>query len=408
MLHRFREPSETELIYVRTQTQVISRTTLRGALSRDQFQTALAALELRFAILRAVIRDGHFLEKPAERMTPVHWLAGQAVSIDQLYNDLLDRQLNLHEGLYEAHVIDHGDSADIFLLTSHAVTDATALLELHACLAFLCDGAVRGATPNVVDQPFPQSIDDAVARCLTALGIDPAQRRPAADFEGDFLQLPEQADSATGAFTHALARIVLAPARMRLISDAGHAHGVSVHAMLTAAFALAVRDVATAPAPQILMRASIDMRRRLHPHVAVELVFSAVTAHISHVADMSGSIFDIARAIQADIRSGTADGRILEDYVHYPSSFGQMREAPVALNISDMGAVTLHFPMTTLKVAGFEYATGWRKRYPNVSVTIHQGRLVATLTYIPEIISPETMTRLSAGVVAHLDAAAGL
>jgi len=35
------------------------------------------------------------------------------------------------------------------------VTDASSLIELHACLAHICDCIVRGVDPALDAQPFP-------------------------------------------------------------------------------------------------------------------------------------------------------------------------------------------------------------------------------------------------------------
>ncbi len=51
------------------------------------------------------------------------------------------------------------------------MTDATSLVEIHAFLIYLCDCAIRGAPAAIAEQRFPETIDDAVARCLTVLQL---------------------------------------------------------------------------------------------------------------------------------------------------------------------------------------------------------------------------------------------
>jgi hypothetical protein len=413
---RFREPSATERIYLTTATQVISRSTLAqadGPISTQTLAAALADLEARYAILRAAVADGHFVERPVEAPTPLHRIAPGSDAAD-VYQALLERRLDLAHGLYEAHVAETPDGADVYLLSTHAVTDATALVDLHAHLAHLVDCRVRGVAAPRAEQAFPPDIDEAVDRGLAAHGLDPAGSAPALDLAGAFLTLPERsAGPAERRFR--LERLVVEPEDTRPIAAAAHAHGVSVHAVLVAAFALAVRDLAPAPAASILMRSSVDLRRRLEPHIDVGLVFSAVTGHATRIdlgrvdgaGEPDGALFAIARAAFDDIHARTADGTVFYDYRNYPRSFGAAREAPVAVNISDIGAVTHSFPLEAVRLAGFEYATALAKRYPNVSVAILDGRLVATIVYDAGVLVEETVAALAARTARWLVKGAG-
>ena len=83
---------------------------------------------------------------------------------------------------------------------------------------------------------------------------------------------------------------------MLRIKGAGHATGSSVHSLLLAAFALAIRDVADGRPDRILVRSSVDMRRRLEPHVSTALIFTAITGHITPVPDLDQPIAAIARS----------------------------------------------------------------------------------------------------------------
>jgi hypothetical protein len=405
-LHRFREPSATEAIYLKTATQVISRSRVAGPITPAQFATALAGLESRYVILRAAIWDGHFTRLPGDRVTPVKWLSG--VQVDAVYETLLDTPLDLAHGIYTATVLDHGDGFDVFLVTSHAVSDATSLVEIHAFLIYLCDCAVRGAVPEITQQPFPDDIDNAVARCLALLGDRAAPARAPAAYAGPYLRLPAFEHAAPAAFRYRLHRLEIPPAEMRHIIEAAHAHHVSLHSLLAAAFALAIRDLSEVTAPRILVRSSVDLRRRLEPHLPVDLVFSAVTGHITPVEDLAGSIFDIGKRVYADIHGASADGRIFRDYENYPRAFGQPSDAPVAINISDMGVIAFHAEMQALRATGFEYATGLMKTYPNVSITIFEGELVATIVYAEAFLAADTIARLAEGVVEQLRRAEGM
>jgi hypothetical protein len=402
---RFRQPSPTEQIYITTKTQVVSRSSVSGTISRAQFAEALAGLERRFVILRAAIDSGHFVEKPADAQTPLAWLDAATTTADELYDRLLDTPLDLSDSIYNVYVISRDDGFDIFLLTSHAVTDATSLVEIHAFLIYLCDCAVRGTLAAIAEQPFPETIDDAVDRCLAVLALGesatPAAPRP--DYSGAFLRLPTLPQAATtGMLTHRVNRLVIEPGEMAHVIAAAHRHAVSVHCLLAAAFARAIQEMADGDASRIIMRCSVDLRRRLEPHLSTELVFSAITAHATLVEDMSLSIFGIARCIHDDIQRSTADGRIFRDYQNYPKAFGTPQDMPAALNISDMGRVRFHTEITQLRPQGFDYATGWLKPYPNVSVTIFDGRLVANTAYVEEFTPSPVIARMAEGVLRHL------
>jgi hypothetical protein len=209
-------------------------------------------------------------------------------------------------------------------------------------------------------------------------------------------------DSAPVSLRHRIHRLVIEAAEMAHVVAAAHRHGVSVHCLLAAAFARAIQELSEVAASRILLRCSIDLRRRLEPHVSTELVLSAVTAHATLVEDMSGSIFEIARVVHDDIQASTSDGRIFRDYQNYPKAFGTPQDMPAAINISDMGRVAFHADMQVLKAAGFDYATGWLKPYPNVSVTIYEGRLVANTAYIEAYTPSPLIARMAEGVLRHL------
>lgn len=406
---RFRAPSATERIYLTTGTQVISRSTLAAAAggaapTAAVVAAALGDLEARYPILRAAVVEEHFVARPAGAPLPLNALPS-GIAPDAVYAALLGRRLDLPRSLYEAHLAETAEGVDVYLLSTHAVTDATALVDLHAHLAYLVDCRLRGVAAPQDEQAFPPDIDEAVDRGLAAHGLDPAGAAPALDLSGAFVTLPERS-AGPAERRYRLARFVVEPVDTRRVAAAAHAHGVSVHAVLVAAFALAIRDLAPAPAASILMRSSIDLRRRLEPHVHPGLVFSAVTGHVSRIdlgrivgggggGEQGAALVAVARDAFDDIHARTADGTIFYDYRTYPKSFGAAREAPVALNISDMGAIAPAFPLEAVRLAGFEYATALGKRYPNVSVAILDGRLVATIAYDASVLAGETVAELA-------------
>jgi hypothetical protein len=395
-----RKASPTEMIYIATETIVVSRSRVIGAVIRTQFETAVAHLEARYGILRSVVEDGHFLERAADRSAVEAWSASELCSAEAMYARLLNADLDVQESVYGIYVIASDDALDIFMLSSHAITDATSLVELHSCLAYMCDCVVRQVTPALEEQSFPQPVDAAVERSLALL---PAGRNDlASSWSGAFAEIPMRAPRDGRPVRHRLERIVIEADDMDRIHAAGHANGCSVHALLLAAFALAIREVSEGSPRQILVRSSVDMRRRLEPHISTELVFSAITGHITPIPDLDQPLFAIARHIFNNVHDGALSGNIFRDYVNYPKTFGSPQQAPVALNVSDMQAVKFPWSTKHLTVAGFEYALGWLKKFPNVSVSIFEGTLIATVVYVEQFADPLIMRRISKSFVKRL------
>lgn len=394
----YRKASPTELIYVATRMVVVSRSTISGKIDQPEFHAAVAQLEERFPILRAAITGQHFVARDDTRPTVETWVPDHECSADNMYARLLNAELDPAEALCRVHVITGAGGLEVFMLTSHAVTDATSLIELHSCLAHLCDSVVMGRKQDPGIQPFPEPVDQAVNACLTALGTgDP---RPS--YSGAFAEIPMRASYDGGAVTHRLQRLLIEARDVERLHEAAHQAGSSVHAFLLAAFALAVREVSDTRCPKILMRSSVDMRRRLEPHVATDLVFTAITGHITQIPDLDEPLADIARFIFDDIHEGAANGSILRDYVDYPSVFGSPDQAPVAMNLSDIQSVRFRWPTEQLRVTGFEYALGWLKKFPNVSISIFDGALVANIVYVEEFVDPGIMQAMAEDVTSRL------
>ncbi|MFM0201854.1 hypothetical protein PQR53_18525 [Paraburkholderia fungorum] len=223
----YRSASPTELTYIETNTVVVSRSSIAGKITREQFDTAIFYLEARFSILRSIVLDGQFVARMDDSPTVATWLSSDSCSVDAVYASLLNSGLDTRTGIYSVHVVAGDDALDVFMRSSHAITDATSLVELHSCLAYICDCVARG------------------------------------------------------------------------------------------------------------------------------------NAH----------------------------------------------QAPVALNISDMQAVKFHWPTERLKVTGFEYALGWHKKFPNVSVSVYEGKLIANTVYVEEFFEPETIPAICESVARKLQSA---
>jgi hypothetical protein len=391
-----RAAAPTELIYITTGTTVVSRSRITGTVDKNQFEKAVAHLEATYGILRAAVETGNFVHRTDENSSVVSWLSSETSSADALYAQLLNAEIDTNMRIYEIHVIADVDGLDIFLLSCHAVTDATALVELHAGLAHVCDCVVRNEAHALERQPFPSSVDAAVREALTSIPADPATGG-AAPYTGTFAEIPLRSPIDRRPLRHRLERIVIDAEDVHRISAACHLHAASVHSLLLAAFALAIRDTAFDKPRRILMRSNVDLRRRLEPHVSTELVFSAISARVTPIFDLDRPIFEIAMQIFKDIHEASVDGSVLREYINYPKSFGSPQQAPVALSVSDMQTVKFRWPTERLRVSGFEYALGWQKKFPNVSVSVYNGTLVANIVYVEEFIDPEIIRSIAIG-----------
>jgi hypothetical protein len=390
----YRQASPTELIYIKTGTTVVSRSSIAGTVSKEQFETAVTYLETRYGILRSAVENGQFIERVDTTSSVEAWLCSKTSSADAVFAKLLNAELDTNARVYTIHVIADGKTLDVFMLSSHAVTDATSLIELHSCLAHICDCVVRGEDPALEPQAFPSPVDAAVRDILASLPADRVCGSPTA-YSGLFAEIPMRAPRDGRSVSHRLERIVINADDTYRISAASHLNGSSVHSLLLAAFALAIRDTVHDRPSQILVRSNVDMRRRLAPHVSTELVFSAITAHVTLIPDLDRPLFGIAKHIFSDIHEGVTNGSIFDAYLDYPKAFGSPQQAPIALNVSDMQMVRFHWPTEQLKVTGFEYALGWLKKFPNVSVSIYEGTLIANLVYVDEFADPAVIRTIS-------------
>ena len=92
-----------------------------------------------FPILRAAIRDGHFIEREQSPVTPFIWLDRASHDLETLYQEALQRPLDPTAAIYTVHVLADAAGFDILMLSSHAIADATALVAIHSSLMHFCD-----------------------------------------------------------------------------------------------------------------------------------------------------------------------------------------------------------------------------------------------------------------------------
>jgi hypothetical protein len=97
---------------------------------------------------------------------------------------------------------------------------------------------------------------------------------------------------------HQSARAILVHANdIHWISAASHAHGSSVHSLFAGNLALAIRDVAQDQPRQTLRRSNADLRSRLESHICMDMVFWAISTHVTCVPDLDRSPIEIVKGI---------------------------------------------------------------------------------------------------------------
>lgn len=389
-LNILRADSESEAVYIKTHMQVVGRSTVKGFITKEQFAKALYYLEKKYPILCSVANEEALIKRSAESHEIVEWIYDSTP--EKIYEKLLNLSLDFCSSLYSMHVLVGENSFDIFTVTAHAITDATSIMMIHKDLIYFCECSIREITPEIIVQPVADSIDSAVDTSINTL----KNNHPVSQsYSGDFLQLPS---TSAEALFYCLKQIVIEEKTLAQAFQLCEEHQVSLHGVLVAAFSLAIQRLSHVKATQILMRSSIDLRRRVSPHIPNELILTAVTGHITHITNLTNNIFKIAKFVIDEIRNSTQDGTIFQDYKQYPQRFTLPQAFPIAANLSDMGKVDL-LHLESLEQTGFEYAAGWKKTCPNISITIYNNKLIANLVYIKHSINSDLIQQLGELVI---------
>jgi hypothetical protein len=290
--------------------------------------------------------------------------------------------------LYSVFVVHYKESFDMYTITSHALADATSLINLHNDLILFCDYIVQNIPITDEIQPLNPGIDPYLERSISSLKKELPMIGDT-HFRGLFAQLPTKP---TQGCPFGIYRFNIPHNELQPILTACHNTGITLHSLLVASFALAIRELSRYKSNQILMRSSIDLRRRVTPPLSKKIFFTAVTGHNTYIEDLSLGILNIAKWVMQDIRKSSVDGTIFEDF-KYTFQLSSTRENPIALNISNLGIIELS-DATYLKHQSFEYAAGSKKTYPVLCITINPTGLKATITYINGSISAELVKRL--------------
>jgi hypothetical protein len=380
-----RHQTAAEAIYFKTKTQVVSRSKVLGKISKINFMRAVYCLERKYPILGVSDELNNFILRENHCPSFITW--SYASETQEVYTKLLNYDIDPALSLYHIEVVEDIDTFDIYMVTSHAIADAVSLMHLHQELVLFCDTVMQNISVNIEVQNIAAGIDAAVD--LSSKGPIMPNR---AEYSGDFAKLKcLKVDD----YQFCLKRMLLGSDKLQDIIATGKAHGVSLHSILVAAFALGLQELSPVKSCQILMRSSIDLRRRVRPTLSNNIICTAVTGHVTWIKNLNTNIIEIARFVSAEIKTSTANGSMFADYKEYASQFVNISKLkPIALNISDMGVMHLceHHHLRHL---AFEYGAGLKTDYPNVSITINSSGLVANIVYIKHAIADDIVDKLS-------------
>jgi hypothetical protein len=250
------------------------------------------------------------------------------------------------------------------------------------------DSILQNIPITFLHQPIHPDIDADVEESISLMEKASFE---APKYQGPFVQLPLTPPED---YEFCLERIVFSNDQLQPILNACKKNKVTFHSILVTSFALAIYELSLSKSKQILMRSSIDLRRRVSTHISKEIICTAVTGHITCINDLTMGIVDIGKYVMQEIRTSTENGTVFEDYKNYAHQLSSSIETPIALNISDMGLIELSNPIH-LKHKSFEYATGLKKKYPNVSIAINPVGLLGSIVYVKGAIAEDTVGQLS-------------
>lgn len=405
-----RKASVTESIFISSQTQVISRSTVSGSLDISSFYTGLRYLESKYEALRCCIlkqdNDFFFVHKPENATTKMIILDPADIAVDAVYRRLLGIKLDLAAELYRLYILQHGNLCEIFMLTSHAITDAQSLITLHGDLVCFLEQISLGILPQINLQPFAEDIDAIIARYLksfdsTSVACFGNKEAPAVGL------LHLRADNALSSEVgHEFTQLLIEPLLLKHVLDCCHKKNISVHSLLTAVFAHAFRQIREEDSvdEHIIIRSSADLRRRIKPAVATNLIQTAATAY-TILLNTNNTLWDIANHVSDYIYQANRCNAIVYGHLEYCQNFAAVAiKQNYAINLSNIGSVPK--PKTNkLSMLGFEYALGWNKAAPSVSISTFANRMIINLTFLPRFISRNDVRQLLILVLNNLKAA---
>jgi hypothetical protein len=132
-----REENANEAAFIQSNTQVVSRSTVHGHITKDQFARALHYLERKYAILNVADALGSFVERSKHYHNIIAWAFN--IQCEEIYGTLLNFKLDTSVSLYSIQVVEYPNSFDIYIVISHALADATSIVDLHNDLILFCD-----------------------------------------------------------------------------------------------------------------------------------------------------------------------------------------------------------------------------------------------------------------------------
>ena len=400
---------------------VIAVAELDRELDPARLERALARLQARHPFLqRRILPDaqgGHprFVRRGTGAL-PLR------VVEDRTLHVVLEEELNEHldpsAGLARACYVRQAGRSCVVVTCLHVVADATAamlalrdLLLAYASEAQDFSGPALEALPGI-EQLFPRerrgarALPSMVRGQLRALG-DQLRNRPA--------RLPPQADIAV---QQRLNRFIRHELPLDPIRAACAAQGVSVHALLMAALALAIarelRLRLKKHAP-LSVGSPVSLRSELGRELTDDLGSYVCTLDVHLDVGAAHDIWSIARQAKQELerRRGRAEHVAMLNLVHWitPESFADsartlgMIEArgPGNSCVSNIGSFELPRSVADAQVLSAHWTASLSiTGYMLCAVCSVHERLQLDFTYLEGVVSPERAARIVADVLAEL------
>lgn len=404
-----------ETLYVGQRSRAVVSCSVRGRVTPRLLAAAFTDLLARHPPLRCAIAaegSGHVLREldPPPRLETYR-------AADRGYDDELNTPLPVGGPLIRAALLRGGtdrDGVDTLVVSiDHTITDGQSAIALHNALwaryRTLLDTPDAApepygtAWPAPVSELLPPCSDDEVGRYFDAR-VRAARARPV-----DLL--PHDAAPSAGGGRIEVARLLLGAEDTAGLRRAAQAARVSVHGLIAAALLTTARRRLGGDGPRTLGCLSpVDLRSRLTPPLARELMVAAVTFH-SEALDVAPDSDPLRLARQV---SGGLSRAILAS-----EPFTQMRSMPRAERFpalmlgtviaTNMGAVSGPRLPAGLDLLDLRLVPAREHYFPQAGrspvmacATTFDGRLAVEFPYWTECFTPSAMSAFRDGVRAAL------
>lgn len=416
-MHTHRPLTFSEASFVRPASREVIGTSyeLRGEIDRTALRSAFAAVLEEYPVLAARIVDvkgrPHFAPGDAAvaaaigfRISPAPW-AGYAQTPPWFVGS---------EQLAALALAGTGGHHRLTLWASHAATDGSGIVAIAGRLFELYTALASGATPIVRRaHDFPAEPHRVMAaRGHDAREIDYEERLAGTVWHGT---VPQSFPDEPGPDADDVLRVRFGAPETAALAAAAHAHGVSLHALVSGVLARA-ELAECAEGSTIALLTPVDFRGRIHPPIPLRSVTALCGFSFAAVGEAPAE--EIARTVADRLRSDVRDGTVVATSVSPMPDPRTRRHGPPVL-ISNLGEVPTPVTPAGLQVLDFhaqivrsaagirEYAAAGAAPAPigtSYLVSVFGGRLSVELRALPGTLDGAVRRRLLGRIEAGVHA----